>query len=436
MAKRFLTNQEIEFILDFIKPNPLLPEKIANQMVENNKKLKREKLAKLQVFPEIIPHLKKKMQELHEKSIICTGESVGIHAAQTIGENSTQATLNTFHQAGTATSSSTNFEEMINATKDPKIQTCIVHFKENNKSINELRTQINSRLVEMNLSKLEESYSIHIKKQNEPWYKAFYQLNEVENKMESCISVKINMAVMFEYQLTLKYVAEKIQSIFPNEILVVYSPDCFGQIDIFCNIDNIIIPEKLRHIMTPETKVEMCLEDIVYSTIKNYQLCGIKGIKKIRYIFDAKTQTWFIETVGNNFKKLLTLFDTVFDKTITSNIWDILDTLGIEAMRQYMIDSFGKILNGINYCHYCLLVDQMTFGGSADSVTRHTVIKDQSNIGPIAGSTFEQPLQVLLNGAQNAYNDPITSISAAVAVCTEIPIGTHYKIDILMKPPV
>ena len=436
-SKRLLTPEEIEFILDTIKPNPLLPKDVALQLVENDKNLKRASLKKLMIYPEIIPRLKEKMKKLHDKSIMCPGESVGIHAAQTIGENSTQANLNTFHQAGTATSiatSSTNFEEMINATKDPKNQTCIVYFKENNKSIEELRKQINSRIVEINLSILEKSYELHIDKNPEPWYDAFYKINDIKNNYKNCISVKIKMEIIFEYQLTLKYIADKISSIFSNELVVIYSPDCFGQIDIFCDTDHISIPDKIKHLITPETKTEMCLEDVVYKAVKTTQLCGIKGIKKIRYVFDNDTKTWFIETQGNNFKKLLTLFDTIAEKTITSNIWNILETLGIEAMRKYMIQSFGKILGGINYCHYSLLVDQMTFGGSAASVTRHTIMADDANAGPIAGSTFEQPLQVLLNGAQNAYNDHIKSISAAIAICAEVPIGTNYGIELYMQP--
>ena len=92
--KRLLTDIEIENILDFIEPIKSIPFE-SSQAILN---LTKERFIKLlighEVYPEIIPELKKQIEKNYRESLIQPGESVGIIAAQSIGEKQTQATLN------------------------------------------------------------------------------------------------------------------------------------------------------------------------------------------------------------------------------------------------------------------------------------------------------------------------------------------------------
>ena len=64
--------------------------------------------------------------------MIQAGESVGVICAQSIGEKQTQTTLNTFHKAGqsekTMTTGVPRFQELLNATKNPKIINHKIYF--------------------------------------------------------------------------------------------------------------------------------------------------------------------------------------------------------------------------------------------------------------------------------------------------------------------
>ena len=68
----------------------------------------------------------------YKKSIVAPGEMVGMIAAQSIGEPTTQMTLNTFHFAGVASKSNVTrgvprIEEILSLSENPKNPSCTVH---------------------------------------------------------------------------------------------------------------------------------------------------------------------------------------------------------------------------------------------------------------------------------------------------------------------
>jgi DNA-directed RNA polymerase II subunit RPB1 len=65
------------------------------------------------------------------QSIVAPGEMVGVIAAQSVGEPTTQMTLNTFHQAGNSAKNVTlglpRLEELINASSKMKTPVLTIH---------------------------------------------------------------------------------------------------------------------------------------------------------------------------------------------------------------------------------------------------------------------------------------------------------------------
>ena len=94
--KRVLTDTEIDYILDFLKPNKSIPIDSALSIITNQKLRLINQLKNIQIYPELIDDLKKQIEKNYRDSLITPGESVGIIAAQAIGEKNTQNTLNTF----------------------------------------------------------------------------------------------------------------------------------------------------------------------------------------------------------------------------------------------------------------------------------------------------------------------------------------------------
>ena len=68
----------------------------------------------------------------YKRSIVAPGEMVGMIAAQSIGEPTTQMTLNTFHFAGVASKSNVTrgvprIEEILSLSENPKNPSCTVY---------------------------------------------------------------------------------------------------------------------------------------------------------------------------------------------------------------------------------------------------------------------------------------------------------------------
>ena len=80
---------------------------------------------------------------MYKKAIVNPGEMVGIIAAQSIGEPTTQMTLNTFHFAGVASKSNVTrgvprIEEILSLSENPKNPSCTIYLNEFDESSQEM----------------------------------------------------------------------------------------------------------------------------------------------------------------------------------------------------------------------------------------------------------------------------------------------------------
>ena len=127
--------------------------------------------------------------------------------------------------------------------------------------------------------------------------------------------------------------------------------------------------------------------------------------------------------------------DVDYTRTISNNVWDIYETLGIEAAREFLIEEFMSIMEGINICHAQLLVDRMTHGGGISSITRYTLKKDES--GPMGKASFEESMDNFLNAAAHGDVEPTKGVSASIVCGKRANIGTgmmELSIDLKSLP--
>ena len=444
---RLLTTEEIENILGFIKPQPAVPLDTAMSVVNMNKSKLRKQLQTQKIYPAMIPILREQIEQSYRNSMIQAGESVGVICAQSIGEKQTQTTLNTFHKAGmsekTMTSGVPRFQELINATKKPRIVNHRIHFKKKHVAVQDLRDTVGDRIVGMTFKDIAKSISVGINKKDEPWYKAYALLYDDEfMAYENCITIKLNMNKIFEFKISLQKLVDFIHREF-DDLHCVVSPPNHGQLDIFVECDNIELPEERILFVDSSNALEIYLEECVQPTLEKLNLCGIPGITEVFYIHED--DEWLVETNGTNsreintnfinYKQLLAL-DIVDDtRTISNNVWDIYEVLGIEAARQFLIEEFMSILDGINACHPCLLVDRMTHAGSISSITRYTMKKDES--GPFGKASFEETMDNFLSAAARGEIEPTKGVSASIICGKRATIGTGMigiRVDIENLP--
>ena len=430
-----LTNEEIEFIIDFIKPQVGIPIDSAMSIVENNKERFRKQLRGQEVYTEIIPQLKGEIERNYFNTLVQAGESVGIICAQSIGEKQTQTCLNTFHSAGisnkTMTTGVPRFQELINATKNPKMVNHKIYFNEGRDSIENLRNVVGHTITCLTLSDLSKSITVEYNKEPEDWYdvyKVFY--NDEFTRFKNCVIVKLNMGKLFENKLTIEKIATVISSEF-SDLHCVFSPCQIGEIHIFVDTSDITLPEDRIMFINKENAVEIYLEECVVTTVSEIHVCGISSIEEIFYSQDDKTKEWLIETNAipnknanklNAYKKLLSLDHIDFTRTMSNNIWDIYEVLGIEAVKEFLIEEFTNIMDGINSCHTKLLVDRMLHGGGIASITRYTLKKDEC--GPMGKASFEESLDNFLNAGASGIIEPTEGVSSAIICGKRANIGT------------
>jgi DNA-directed RNA polymerase subunit A" len=453
--KRALTKREIEDLLNFIEPNLEIPEEISSAVVKNIKNSFIEQLKGITIYPSMLESFKEEIKKEYYDSIIEPGESVGVITAQSICEKQTQSNLNTFHKAGSCDKQPvvSKFSELLNTTNKPKVPSFNIFFKNKCDTVQKLRETISKDFIQLTLCKITKNYKICIDKEEESWYDAFYILEDVEKpsyELSDCISIQINMDILFEYKITLKQVSEMFHLKCP-ESFCIFSPDCFGQLDIFFDTTNIDLPEKIIGFVTEDNMKEIYLEEVVQPMIENLILFGIPGIMNMYFLRekqgnDSSTSSsisaWYIETENSNekikkpkYKKKApkpidsvrrykqVLGQDVVDetRTISNNVWDIYYTLGIEAVREYMIEEFCKIMEGINTCHIMVLVDKMTFSGNISSVSRYTMRKEESVLGK---ASFEETLDNLMKSGIFGHEDNIKGVSASIICGKRANMGT------------
>ena len=420
---RYLTGEEIEYITNFITPSPHIPQEVANNIVKNLKNVLIEQLKTVEVYPEIIEELKSTIKEQYLKSLIQPGESVGILCAQSMGEKNTQTTLNTFHHSGVSNKTMTHgvprFQELLNATKNPRNINHTIYFNNENKSIRDIRNTVNHTIVGITLEELIVSKTISLDKESEEWYNAFSILyNDAFTEHNRCISIKIDVKKLFEYKLTMQDICNSIEEEY-SDLFCVFSPPQQSQIDVFVDLSNINPEDDYTYLN------ECCLP-----ILEKKYVCGIPGITEVFYM--NNNDDWYVETNGFNsrginrqflnYKKLLALPTVDYTKTISNDIWDIYEILDIEAARQFLIEEFMSIMDGINECHTSLLVDRMTFNGTISAITRHTLKNDE--IGPFGKASFEETMDNFQNAAAEGSKEPTTGVSASIICGKRANMGT------------
>jgi DNA-directed RNA polymerase beta' subunit len=428
MEKYPLTPEQIESILENIKieSNNGIPLETATSVTEYHKSNLRKQLKSIVTYPRLIPQIKKEIETYFFSSLIQPGECVGILSAQSIGEKNTQCTLDTFHQAGKSekmmTTGVPRFQELMNTTKPEKQKniSCTLYFKGQPTSLKELKYSLGNSIVNAQLKQLIYTYEIKKVDGYPRWYKPFCLLHDITIP-ETCdwvISIKLDKGSLYNYHVTAKDIADKLYSEYTN-ITIIYSPLVYGQIDILFDSTLILKQFKSSH----------CLEDI-FEEFREINVCGIEGIKDIFFL--KKDGEWIAETQGSNIRKLLAHPEVVSEKFYSNNVWEIFDVFGIEAARQFLINEYLSVIDGINECHVKLLVEKMTMSGSISSISRYTSrASNDSEI--LSHASFEESLQQFLTASYTGDVDKIKGVSASIIVGRKPPIGTGMfglRIDI------
>lgn len=426
MSKRKLTSQEIESILNdifFSGVNTSISNNVKSLLSERC----RRQLNEIEVYPKLIPTLHTHLIETYSKSQVSAGECVGVLAAQSIGERNTQLVLNSFHHSGisnaTVTTGVPRLQELLNTTKNPKSVVTRIFFHTKFNSLAEIRDIVRPQLLHTVLNDLILSIDLKLDlkldsnyKKDKKWYDLFFYMNpsllDQFKTMTHSISIHLNPEQLYFRRLTVNTISKKLGSSF-QDIVCIDSPESLGCIDVWFNSNLIkdVVPSSSQ---SDEELIYCFKTQVLIPNLKQISIAGINGIQQLFFQQHHK-YGWYSEANGSN---LLECFKIPFIDCVhtwSNNMWEIMNVLGIEAVREFLIQEFLFVISSdsfINVRHIHLIVDVMLYTGNITSISRYGVQRNQS--GPLTKASFEETLDNFLKAGLYGDVETTQGISASI----------------------
>ena len=419
-----------------------------------------------------IEYLCETIKHLYQKSIVNPGEMVGMIGAQSIGEPTTQMTLNTFHFAGVSSKSNVTrgvprIEEILTLTKKLKNPSLTIHLKEEDqfemKNAYEIASKIEhtkfgdliqkaeifyepddrSTLIERDDQLMSEYIEISDLLRECYGEEEVVQQEGVENPVNQdnnwIIRIEMNETAMFDMNITNEDIHYTLKANYGDEVSCFYS-DYNSNDKIIFRIRPASLVQKKKtndsfteedYIYYVKTFMEKILNDMVIRGVKNIEKVNLRKIKQYKH-YDTNTgnyetkETYVLDTVGTNLIDVMSLDCIVPGKTISNDVMEVYQVLGIEAARRCLFEEILDVMEFddtyINHHHMHLLCDRMTCNEKLVSIFRHGINKD--NIGPIAKASFEETTEMFLQAARHGELDNMRGVSANVMCGQEGYYGT------------
>lgn len=384
-----------------------------------------------------------------DKALAHPGEMVGSIAAQSMGEPATQMTLNTFHSAGISSKNVTlgvpRLKEIINVAKKIKTPSLAIHLLREHSTDQNIMREVQSSIEHTTLE--------HVMFKSEIYYdpnpeetiihddEDIIDLYKIAPSMEEEIPLKdlspwllrfqLDDNKIMERRLNIEEIRDKIHGYYPKLINIMHT-------DI--NSQEVIMRLRMKKFEKDSEDELQTLKNLEIELLKSMSLKGYPEISKvyaktIDYPFydpetgaskRTKKEHWMLETDGVALAKVMNEEYVDFKKTTSNDILEIFTVLGIEAVRQSILNELRTVLDAysiyVNYRHISTLCDVMTQRGLLTSITRHGINRIET--GPLRRCSFEETVEILLEAAAYAERDLLKGVSENIIMGQLAPMGT------------
>jgi DNA-directed RNA polymerase beta' subunit len=396
------------------------------------------------------------------KAIVEPGEMVGIVAAQSIGEPTSQMNLNTKHFAGVAGKSSANMgvnriQELLHFSKNIKTPQMTIYFKEeyskDRSKLNKIVSYFKFLSIRQLISSAEIYYDLGLNDELSKKIKADnvsnpFFINNMKADVQSLpfvFRIKMDIEKMMDKETTLLDIKTKFISHWYKNYTNIKNMKK-NEKDVVTNISRCAI---LSNNVTDKEQIiqirfsmgafnyniiteflRMVFDDISLKGIENIMGVDVAQERMISYNKDSGDvvvdKEYVVYTAGINFEKMRMIKGIDLTRTKCNDVATILRLYGIEATRQILINeltnTFGNNNASINHNHLSLLVDQMCYLGEIVSIDRHGMNK--IDMDPLARASFEKTMEHFVNAAIFNEKDTMKSLSSRISVGRVINGGT------------
>lgn len=323
------------------------------------------------------------VKTLYAKSSYDPEEPVGVVAAQSLSEPATQMTMRTYHFAGTAgiqvTLGLPRMLEIFDARREPRTPTMSVYMEKDHQSIESVR-KIASSIREV--------------KAKDVIISTTTDLTEVQ------IRCKLDMKKLAGLDMDPQKVSKCIR---------------------LRNTETLVEGDYL--IVRPKKVDLKNLHKLKYSLLESH-IKGIRGISQV--VVTKEGGEWIITTLGSNLKKVYEIEGVDYTRTVSNNIFEVLDVLGVEAARNVIIKQAKYTMEeqglGVDVRYIMLLADLMTVMGNIRAIGRYGISGQKASV--LVRASFEETKKHLTIAAISGEKDDMRGTIENIMMNQVAPIGT------------
>jgi DNA-directed RNA polymerase beta' subunit/intein/homing endonuclease len=379
-------------------------------------------------------------------SIAHPSDMVGVVAAQSLGEPCTQLTLNTFHLSGVASASKAvrgvpRIKELMSVTKNIKTPSMSIRLKEQFAQDDKKSTEVLNNIQTTYFKDLVQSTKVYYDPddfdttiEDDRLFVETYKELTNEGLLQKTklypwlLRFELDRSAMVEHAVTMLDIYRVLNEYYEDMVHVMFSDD---------NSKNLIFRIKIED-QGEDKDIITEMKALERSMLDNVIIKGLPKISKVvknqvpiaKYVPSTMTieseQQWVLETAGTNMLDVMSMKEVDTTKTISNDIVEIYELLGVEAARQALYNELQSVIGDaglyVNYRHIALLVDTMTNKGYLLSIDRHGI--NRTDIGPFAKCSFEETTDMLIKAGIFAEVDKINGVSANTMLGQVPPAGT------------
>jgi DNA-directed RNA polymerase II subunit RPB1 len=382
-------------------------------------------------------------------ALIAPGEAVGVVSAQSIGEPSTQFTLDAFHQAGLVQRRMTvgvpRLKELLHASKTIATPSMVIPYL--NKTIgydqaDKLARSLQFLCVDNVLHSSYVQYDPAGDNEATPVTQTFKDFDlmahcaEVYGTEKSLdahgrasdwiVRLVLNRTALSEHRLYPEDVAKEIASqITDCTFSIVYSQP---------NMLQWVMRVRLLEGATTELEAR-----VLHARMRDDVLLGgVNGIRDSRAVQQTRavvdnatggltTRTeWVVDTEGSSLMKIATRDWADWQNTVTNDVVEVARTLGIVAARAVLFAELDRVISYdggyVDARHLKALTATMTHRGYILSVTRHGI--NRVDFSVLQRASYEEPVDMIIQAAVTAEKDGMNGTCQAIVGGQKIPVGT------------
>ncbi|NHW88706.1 MAG: DNA-directed RNA polymerase subunit A'' [Archaeoglobales archaeon] len=346
----------------------------------------KQELERLKVKKNVAKKIVEHCYQAYLSNLIEPGEAVGIVAAQSIGEPGTQMTMRTFHYAGVAELNVTlglpRLIEILDVRKNPSTPMMTIRLLPEYAKDREKAREVANRIEATYLKDIAEI--------------------EVDLR-EMSIIIKPDSEALKRKDLTFEELKEKLEKTVKKDAEIL---------------------ERDGMLIVKISKESYKLLMDKFEELRDLVVMGIKEIKRV--IIRKEEDEYVLYTEGSNLKKVMKVKGVDFTRTLTNDIYEIYEVLGIEAARAAIIKEAIETLEEqgleVDVRHIMLVADVMTADGELRQIGRHGVAGEKQSI--LARAAFEMTVNNLLEAAVKGEIDYLKGITENIIIGQPIKLGT------------